>query len=552
MRSGEFLALLMLLAALAAGGPVHASQADNLFSGERCVSASPAPVPPPDCAAEQAKAGGARGDWLWIAAVPSAGQDAVSVRTSRFERVAVEFRAHDGRIVRQEAASGDYGRHKRIGGTLLFRAPAGHSPLVSVAVGIKGAHWPELLDARLVASSLDEGSEDGNVLIGAGLALLLLSVIANAGVGIGLRRPEPLWNAAWAGFVLAWGVTWTHLLLSVAPGLAGTASARLVTLFSTGAIVCAGGYLLAATPHLRSWARQALRGATLLVLLAGVSTGLVAGAWLPAAAAVLNLAVMAAALIVVIVCALAWQDRQAGVRAFAYSFAVPTAAVLWSIVSGRGLTEDDANGMYLVLLACSLQTLWLGLATARRVWDVRQERDEALASEARMASLAETDPLTGLLNRRGFIGRAEAMIGEGPSFTLILLDLDRFKAVNDASGHQAGDAVLCAVAAALRRMPETARLTVGRLGGEEFGIAVAMERGRAVLLAERLRLRLANLPIAFGSATLSVTASFGVAGAAAGEGWSAVYRAADEALYRAKAGGRNRVELAGESMPQAA
>ncbi len=166
------------------------------------------------------------------------------------------------------------------------------------------------------------------------------------------------------------------------------------------------------------------------------------------------------------------------------------------------------------------------------------------AQTAALTEVAISDPLTGLHNRRSFQARLaeeteRARRSAGP-FSLLMLDLDRFKALNDRYGHPAGDTALRAVAAVLKQELRTVDLPA-RLGGEEFGVLLPDTDERAALLAaERLRAAVAVCPIVHEDATLAVTASVGVAccpgHADTGEG---LLRAADRALYQAKRAGRN-------------
>lgn len=160
--------------------------------------------------------------------------------------------------------------------------------------------------------------------------------------------------------------------------------------------------------------------------------------------------------------------------------------------------------------------------------------------------LASTDGLTGLLNRREFLERAEAeyerAVRYGRPMALIFLDLDRFKAINDTHGHAAGDRVLSEIAARLRRRVRRQDV-VGRLGGEEFAVCVP-EVGvtGACGLAESLRRDFMATPVRHADIDIPVTSSFGVAAFIAGEdGLGGIMHRADEALYAAKRDGRNRV-----------
>jgi two-component system cell cycle response regulator len=144
--------------------------------------------------------------------------------------------------------------------------------------------------------------------------------------------------------------------------------------------------------------------------------------------------------------------------------------------------------------------------------------------------------IDGLLNR---------MRDTGKPVSILLFDIDHFKAVNDTYGHAAGDEVLRVIA---QRASHNLRGTdmVARFGGEEFVVAMAdTPREIAAMVAERLRERIAAEPIVLPDVPegLTVTVSIGVASAAPGDTTpDDVLRRADAAMYRAKAGGRNRIE----------
>lgn len=177
------------------------------------------------------------------------------------------------------------------------------------------------------------------------------------------------------------------------------------------------------------------------------------------------------------------------------------------------------------------------------------ERDaldqEKLKLTAQLRQLAETDGLTGILNRGALEQRAASLLATRPAsqpLPLILLDIDHFKRINDSYGHVAGDEVLKETA---RRLQAALRPTdvVARFGGEEFAILLADSTAGPGQVAERLRNALLAAPFALETgAALGVTASFGVAAMAPAAGsWSDLVEAADQALYEAKAAGRNRV-----------
>lgn len=168
--------------------------------------------------------------------------------------------------------------------------------------------------------------------------------------------------------------------------------------------------------------------------------------------------------------------------------------------------------------------------------------------ESELREEAATDPLTGLPNRRYFMAELErhwARISrnEEPEAALMMLDLDHFKDVNDTYGHAVGDEVLRHLAALVRQQLRKGDL-VGRLGGEEFAVLqVGASPGESLGLAERIRLEVGSSVVGTAGGALHYSASIGVTALTATDrnGLAALLRA-DAALYRAKNGGRNRVE----------
>ena len=179
---------------------------------------------------------------------------------------------------------------------------------------------------------------------------------------------------------------------------------------------------------------------------------------------------------------------------------------------------------------------------ARRTKILQQELDD---QSRRRESLIFGDELTGLPNRRFILGQLSALVSgarrHARPLSVVMVDIDHFKAVNDTHGHAAGDAVLAAVAGTLRERLRKEDW-VGRLGGEEFAALLPDDDAAgAAAVAEGLRHAVEHIGVRLDDdgEILRVTVSAGFATLAAGEGPDGVLRRADDALYAAKAAGRN-------------
>lgn len=206
----------------------------------------------------------------------------------------------------------------------------------------------------------------------------------------------------------------------------------------------------------------------------------------------------------------------------------------------RALNEQGQQLRHTQAVALALFVALLLAALALVVRKVRQARQ--------LNELASTDELTGLANRRALLGFARqaveaAKAGDAP-LSVVMVDVDFFKRINDSHGHAVGDEVLRHLARVLGEKLRTVD-RLGRVGGEEF-VAVLPHTGQqaAAQVAERMRASVAQSPA--GAEGLAFTVSLGVASLGAGESLDALLSRADAALYQAKKEGRNRVvEAAG-------
>ena len=373
------------------------------------------------------------------------------------------------------------------------------------------------------------------------------------GAGAWVARAERAALAHWSVYAALSAVTWALLALYL------RAPPVLVVVLGLGSLVALRRGIRLYIGRPMGWGGPALMLA--LVLAAGLPGEAVA--WRPLQAT-LNFGVLAALYL-----STAWDLRRHARDDLRWRF--PLLLSLPLLVAGVGfasrslqalLTPDSVltqmtvhsalnvgSALGYVVLVLLLHAMLTALVVSRLLGELRQ--------------LARRDPLTGLLNRRAMHAaldqHARGRRRSADTFSVLMVDVDHFKAVNDRHGHEAGDQALTHIA---RLLAQTLRTPdrVGRFGGEEFVVLLpTADLARALAEAEALRLRVRGQPLWLGEVPLQLSVSIGVAEwAGVTEDPSRLLARADAALYRAKRLGRDRVEAAldatvapGEPQPQA-
>ncbi|WP_440222249.1 GGDEF domain-containing protein [Dokdonella sp. MW10] len=227
---------------------------------------------------------------------------------------------------------------------------------------------------------------------------------------------------------------------------------------------------------------------------------------------------------------------------------LPSMALLWHS-DGAGIAI--MWGIYMVYMLLVLKRSYGEYRTRLELEQSLREQRDMFERQSRI------DGLTGITNRRGFNDALAAAIerarrGAGVA-SLLILDIDHFKRINDSLGHLAGDACLVALAQRLREHFEATGDVVARLGGEEFGVVLSADEDIACKRAEHFRRDLEREPLAFEGRADIVTVSIGCGAfdASRHADDDALYHDVDAALYRAKLGGRNRTGRVEAGHPRA-
>lgn len=451
----------------------------------------------------------------------------------------VVFHYADGTAAELAFHSGDAAKFMTIGAVFEFPISVRAAPLIGAHIEVTdSANWRGVVvGAQLMTRSESARIKAWLIALYAAFGGLSLALLAyNLSLWAVLRHAFQLSYSAMVCALMGYTFTSSGIATLAFPALDNNDRQRLSYLFLGLAAIAAVRFMAdffgprVIGPRLRLVAAVTC-AATLTSALAFALLAPWQGYWLDRAYFISCGATLLALIPVLIS---AWRARVRNLGLFILAWSAPIGVSLARAAYGIGLIGfsfwlDNGN-----LLALSLEGLLSTMLIVARLRDLSNERDRARAGEQTALRLANTDPLTGLLNRRAFI---ELAIGRPVVHRLLLLDIDHFKLINDQLGHDAGDDVLRAVAQVLQALRPHGSLAV-RLGGEEFALLVPLPQVPDCLPESLLdAIRAKPMPHDW-----KVTASLGHADGVVTteEDWKRLYRLADTALYRAKADGRDR------------
>ena len=461
------------------------------------------------------------------------------------ERMTLYALYADGAVVAMPTDGRGVSRRLQLGAIVEHTLPVRGIPVVRLAWHVEGASNLRgiVLDPRVATPT--ESARSSQLLAGffglfAGVCAALLA--CNLALWAALRQRYQLTYCAMLASLIVYAAAASGAVALVWPDIANNDRLRIdyvsLAVAAAAALSFARSYF---EPRVfAGWLGRASSAAGVGV----VATSLLLAAFQDAAPRFLDRLYTSSFLFLVVLIApilgRAWTQRSGYLWLFAIGWAAPVAFAGVQIAYAFGLIDWSFWVDNTTAIAMMAEAVLCGLAVAYRIHLLARDRDRALEDERAARLLAATDPLTGLLNRRAFLAQA---IGRTGRQTLLILDLDHFKRVNETIGHDGGDDVLRLVATFLQEATPPGAL-VARIGGEEFAIVLdaGVEIDPARLLAE---LRARRMPF-----DIELTASIGVcAGPLAREtDWKALYRGADQALFDAKASGRDRVRRAAPAL----
>ena len=462
-----------------------------------------------------------------------------ATRLSRFTAMRLTVIGADGRSATRQLTERDMAPAND-DWMMSAALPTIAGPIARVVIEVEGARHTGLLSFAELTGAADRDSMAQELLIAGLCGMLCMPLLFNFAFFRVLRERFLLWH------VLAAACMLVHTL--VTSGLINRfltldlAQLSIASAFSVGGGIAAASAFsadLIEPGKLDPIHRRLLRGIALWMLPTTLIYVFVAGDLRPYVAPFYLASLLLPMGLFVWTMSVAWRrgSRAVYYQAAAWTPVMVTAAI--RIGSALGIGDGPLEMLVAQHYALGLEVVITSLGVFDRLLSIRRQRDLAVAEIRIVEEQSERDPLTGLLNRRGLESRFDRLRAEGYR-AMAVLDLDKFKAVNDTYGHVTGDLVLCAAAEALEPDADT---RVIRLGGEEF---LLLLRGDDVVnRAERRRQAIATRVAArVPGLDRMVTASMGLVQLPEGDAMRAefhvIYGHCDRLLYEAKHTGRNR------------
>ena len=531
--------VLLLVVMFTILGQAAMAQARQVRLPYQPVDCAAGGCPTRDTAAEQAR-------WTWIDVTP-AGMATLPagwrllIDNTRFSALEVRIN-HGGTSTVYERGQFDLGRNWTLGNNLMFEVPVPGAEVTAIRLGFRDMDSPQLM--RRVAAMDDRSHERfvtrWIVLVALVTGVLVAAIIYNMFLLTWLRTSFQNWYVVWLASALAYLLVWSGALLYLFPFLAGPSSAR-TSYVLIGLLVLSGAAFFFALIERETLPPRLVDYGQMSGVLVALSSVVAAfdtlfPAWL--GDRMFNLAIIIVTIMLLMGTSIAALRGSRTVWVYLVGWAPALAMLGVRILRNFALLpQDDAVDMA-GFAALGWQSLILSLAIADRFRQLRRDADSAEIERQTLRRVATTDPLTGLGNRALFQSLLEQTAARRGGIDVIAVDIDYLKQTNDMAGHDAGDALIVAVAERLAAAAGP-QGTIARVGGDEF-VIVLEGAARSRLPAVRQMIALsAGVPLRHGGHDLVISICAGHACVEdAATPLNRIHKQADLALYRAKAAGR--------------
>ncbi len=484
--------------------------------------------------------------WTWFAvdtkAVRTLAPDwQLLVDNTRFSYIEIRVRHSGGTFVVLRDQF-DLDKNWSMGNNLRFAIPVAGSGISRIEVGFRDIDSPSLMRTIKAMDKADHAEfvQNWTVLVAVVIGVLFAAFTYNVFLLTWLHAPFQRWYVVWVAAACSYLMIWSGKILDVFPFMAGPSSARTSFLLVGLLVVSGAAFFFSLIEKDKLPQRLIDVGQAGGILVAITSVVAAFDMVFPAAYTdrMFNLAMVIVTVTLTIGCGFA---AIRGSRAIWYYLAgwLPALALLGARIARNFdlLPQDDIIDKA-GFEALAWEALILSLAIADRFRQLRREADATDSERRTLLRVATTDSLTGLGNRALFQSLLERATPYSGGLDVVAVDIDFLKQTNDMAGHDAGDALIVAVAERLRAAAGTSA-TITRIGGDEFVILLEGEARQRLDAVRQMIALSAGVPLRHAGYDLTISICAGHAADPDGNAnLQSVHKLADLALYRAKAEGR--------------
>jgi diguanylate cyclase (GGDEF)-like protein len=460
---------------------------------------------------------------------------------TRFDAVRVVVDHPEGQSVIHRSKR-ELGHDLAFGNHFRLVVPVAGRDVMGFRIGFKNLRDPDLFRSAQAMSddAHDRYSETWRMVLTITLTVVGTSLLYNlflyAGMGRGIRQ----WYAAWALGALGYMLSWSGAAFHLFPALASEWAKR-IDLLLISMTVASGTMFFCAFMEpgkLPRWLVTICRCTAAFIMVCGALAAADPLFPAPMADRLLNIAFLASTISIIVGIGIAIAGRSRAVWFYVVGWSPPIAVFVLRIARNFDLVGRSDLVDFAGFTAFAFEAVVLSLAIGDRLRNLRRELDSVEAEREILHRVARTDGLTGLANRVAFQEYlAKLEVGSNSTATLFMVDLDYLKNVNDWAGHDVGDAMLIEAARRIRAAAGNDCL-VARIGGDEFVIVSIFSARRNETILSALA-QAQTEPWSFSGQAYRI--SFSIGHASWGNGMQTgaqLYKAADVALYEAKASGR--------------